>query len=86
MQRDVVRDSKKKVLEPIRFGEYLVEKKAISDGQLLDALADHWAHGGKIGATVARRGFLSLDEVERHAADYHELQVVEVEVAVRAAD
>jgi precorrin-6B methylase 2 len=84
-QQDVVRGSAKQTLEPIRFGQYLVEKSAINDEQLLDALADHWAHGGRIGATIARRGFLSLDEVERLAAEYHDLQVIEVEVAVRGA-
>jgi hypothetical protein len=65
-------------LEPIRFGEYLVERAAIDDGQLLDALAEHWAHGGRLGATVARRGFLTVDRVEELAAEYHALKVVEI--------
>jgi hypothetical protein len=66
------------ILEPIRFGEYLLERKAISDGQYLDALADHFANGGRFGAALSRRGILSVDEVERLAAEYHAIHVVEV--------
>lgn len=65
-------------LETIRFGEYLLERKAITDGEYLDALADHFAHGGRFGDAVRRRGILSLEEVEKLAADYHALRVVEV--------
>jgi hypothetical protein len=65
-------------LEPIRFGEYLLECKAISDGEYLDALADHFANGGRFGVALHRRGILSHDEVERLAAEYHALRVVEV--------
>lgn len=75
----------KQTLEPIRFGEFLREKNAITDEQLLDALAEHWGGGGRIGATVARRGFLSIDEVERLADEYHLLHVVEVEITEAAA-
>jgi hypothetical protein len=77
---EVVGSNRKQLLEPIRFGEFLREKNAITDEQLLDALADHWAHGGRLGATIARRGFLSVDEIERLADEYHLLQVVEVDV------
>ncbi len=66
-------------LMPIRFGEYLCEKELISDEQLLDALGDHWANGGKIGAAIARRGFMSEIDVERLAAEYHSLTIVEIE-------
>lgn len=68
-------------LQPLRFGEYLRERHAITDEQWLDALAEHFASGGSFGATVARRGFLSVDEVERLAEEYHHaLRVVEVDV------
>lgn len=73
--------TKRGTLEPIRFGEFLRERSAIDDHQLLDALAEHWAHGGRFGATVVRKGWLSVEEVERLAAEYHSLQVVEVAVA-----
>ena len=66
-------------LLPIRFGEFLCERALITDEQLLDALGDHWVNGGKIGAAIARRGFLSQDEIERQAADYHGLDVIEIE-------
>ena len=65
-------------LEPIRFGEYLLERKVISDGEYLDALADHFANGGRFGIALARRGIMSTDTVERFAAEYHALRVVEV--------
>jgi hypothetical protein len=68
----------KGTLEPIRFGEFLLERRAIDDEQLLDALADHWAHGGRLGAAVARRGYLTGAEVERLAAEYHSIDLVEV--------
>lgn len=66
------------VLEPIRFGEYLLERKVITDGDYLDALADHYANGGRFGIALSRRGILTPEEVERLAAEYHDLCVVEV--------
>lgn len=66
-------------LLPIRFGEFLRERELLTDEQLLDALGEHWSNGGRIGAAVARRGFLSLDQVEQQAEAYHALNVIEVE-------
>lgn len=65
-------------LQRIRFGEYLCEKALISEEQLLAALGDHWSNGGSIGAAICRHGFLDRAEVERQAAEYHALDVVEV--------
>ena len=65
-------------LEPIRFGEYLLERRAISDGEYLDALADHFANGGRFGLALQRRGIMKEDDIERFAAEYHALRVVEV--------
>jgi len=65
-------------LVPIRFGEFLCERKLITDEQLLDALGDHWSNGGRIGNAISRRGFLSPDEVERQASAYHELEIIEI--------
>ena len=65
-------------LRPIRFGEFLVECRAITEGELLDALADHWAHGCRVGESVARRGYLPEGEVERFAAQFQNLHVVYV--------
>jgi hypothetical protein len=68
----------RRVLKRIRFGEYLVEKNLISDEQLLAALGDHWSNGGSIGAAITRSGFLPPGEVERQAALYHDLDVIEI--------
>ena len=65
-------------LQRIRFGEYLVEKNLISDEQLLAALGDPWSNGGTIGAAITRSGFLPPAEVERQAALYHDLDVIEI--------
>ena len=66
-------------LEPIRFGEFLLEQRALTAEQLLDALADHWSNGGRIGSAVSRRGFLSQMQVERLAKRYHSLDVIEID-------
>jgi hypothetical protein len=65
-------------LVSVRFGEFLRESGAISDEELIAALADHWSNGGLIGAAVVRSGFLSRDEVERYASRFHNLDVVEI--------
>ena len=72
------RASKRKQLQRIRFGEYLVEKDLISDEQLIAALADHWSNGGTIGAAISRSGFLSAEVIEHQAALYHDLDVIEI--------
>jgi hypothetical protein len=64
---------------PIRFGEYLCEKELLTDEQLLDALGEHWSNGGRIGTAIARRGFLSPERVEVLAAEYHGLEVIEID-------
>ncbi len=70
--------SRPATLETIRFGEYLLERRAITDGEYLDAVADHYANGGRFGLALCRRGIMSADQVERFAAEYHALRVVEV--------
>ena len=65
-------------LERIRFGEFLLEKKLLSDEQLIAALAEHWSNGGKIGTAISRAGFLPPEEIERQAALYHGLDVIEI--------
>jgi len=74
----VVNDDCTKSLETIRFGEYLFERAIITEEELLSALAEHWSNGGRIGAAIARLGLLDSDEVERYAAAYHQLEIVEV--------
>jgi hypothetical protein len=65
-------------LQPIRFGEFLYERRLLTDEQLLEALADHWSNGGRIGTVIGLLGFLSPQEVERQASVYHGLHVIEV--------
>ena len=65
-------------LQPLRFGDFLVERNVISEGQLLDALAEHWRSGIKIGESVARKGYVPQIEVERLAREFENLSTVYV--------
>lgn len=65
-------------LQAIRFGEFLYEQQLITDEQLLDALGAHWAEGDRIGEVIAERGYIATEEVERQAAIYHDLDVIEI--------
>jgi hypothetical protein len=65
-------------LEPVRFGDFLVEKKVIDEGQLLDVLADHWISGCRIGESVVRRGYASSDELARRLREFEALTSVYV--------
>ncbi len=67
-----------KALQPIRFGDFLVERKLINEKQLLDALAEHWMSGCRIGESIARKGYLPAHEVERLAREYEGLSTVYV--------
>ncbi|HUJ57186.1 MAG TPA: hypothetical protein VLX92_01775 [Kofleriaceae bacterium] len=72
-------------LEPVRFAEFLLHRKLISDEQWLAALADHWSAPARrrrrIGMTIAEHGFLASETVEAEAALFHDdsdVDVVEV--------
>lgn len=65
-----------KALQPIRFGDFLVERKLINEKQLLDALAEHWMSGCRIGESVARRGYVARAEVERLAGEFQNLATI----------
>jgi hypothetical protein len=65
-------------LEPVRFGDFLVERKLINEGQLLDALADHWIAGCRIGEAVVRRGYLSIEQLTQQLNDFQNLTTVYV--------
>ena len=65
-------------LQPVRFGDFLVEKQVIDEGQLLDALADHWSVGCRIGESVVRRGYLSPDELANRLREFENLTTVYV--------
>jgi hypothetical protein len=60
-------------IDQVRFGEFLLERKLISDEQWLAALADHWSNRGKrFGATIVANGFLGSAVVESQARVFHE--------------
>jgi hypothetical protein len=65
-------------LEPVRFGDFLVEKKVIDEGQLLDALADHWMSGCRIGEAAVRRGYMSSAELHTRLSEFESLSTVYV--------
>ncbi len=65
-------------LEHVRFGDFLVEKKLIDEGQLLDVLADHWMSGCRIGESVARRGYLPAARVQELLHEFENLATVYV--------
>ena len=65
-------------LVEIPFGEYLIERKAISRQQLCAALMAQDHHPGvPIGEVVASLGFLPYGDVDQLLADYNALDVVE---------
>ena len=67
-----------KSLQPIRFGDFLVERKLINEKQLLDALAEDWMSGCRIGESVARRGYVPRADVERLASEFQNLSIIYV--------
>jgi hypothetical protein len=71
-------EAREQTLTPIDFADYLLERRALDEGQLLDVLAEHWLTHDRLGDTIARRGYLSATEVERLAAEFESLQVVYV--------
>jgi hypothetical protein len=68
-------------LEPVRFGEFLRERKLLSDEQWLAVLAEHWSAPRRrlIGTVVVEAGYLPRDIVEAEARAFHDdLEVIEV--------
>jgi hypothetical protein len=70
--------TRRPALRRVHFGEFLVERRAINDSQLLDSLAEHWSGGGRVGDVVVRHGYARREEVERLAEEYQNLDVVYV--------
>jgi hypothetical protein len=65
-------------LQPLRFGDFLIEQRLLDEGQLLDALADHWMSGCAIGESVVRRGYLTEQQLAEQLIAYEQLAVVYV--------
>jgi hypothetical protein len=63
-------------LQPVRFGDFLLERQAIDEAQLLDSLAEHWISGRRLGEAVAKKGYLPASEVERLAREFEDLHTV----------
>jgi hypothetical protein len=63
-------------LQPFRFGEFLIERKLINEQQLLDALAEHWMSGCRLGESVAKKGYAPAPEIERLACEFQNLATV----------
>ncbi|MBP9085049.1 MAG: hypothetical protein KBG15_02985 [Kofleriaceae bacterium] len=71
-------------LEQVRFGEFLLERKLISDEQWLAALADHWSSRSRrsIGETIVDKGYLASSIVESQARVFHDDDVFNSELDV----
>ena len=65
-------------LQQIGFGDFLVERSAITEQQLLDALAHQWATGRELSQTLVEKGYLPPTEIERLAVEFSELATVYV--------
>jgi hypothetical protein len=70
--------TRRPVLKRVHFGEFLVERHAITDDQLLDCLADHWSGGGRLGDVLVRNGYIRREEIERLAGEYQGVDTVYV--------
>jgi len=71
-------------LEPVRFGEFLRDRRLISDEQWLAALAAHWSDASlvrrRIGRTIVDAGFLPEHVVEAEARVFHhDLDIIEID-------
>src|SRR5438477_6049177 len=53
----------------LQLGELLIEKGLITEAQLDDALTERRVHGGLLGETLVRLGFVFEDELARVLAE-----------------
>lgn len=66
-------------LKEVRFGEFLVERGALSREQLFRALAEQDRQAGvPLGEVVAALGYVPYPDVDRLLGEYNGLDVVEV--------
>jgi hypothetical protein len=67
-------------LREIPFGEYLVERRALSRAQLFSALQEQDRNPGvRFGEVVAALGFLPYPEIDRLLTEFHAVSVIEIE-------
>ena len=66
-------------LKELTFGEYLVERGALTRQQLLEALFEQEKNQGvPLGEVIAFLGFMPYDEVDGHLTEWSKLPVLEV--------
>jgi len=66
-------------LAEVTFGEFLVEKRAITRAQLFTALQlQDRQPGARIGECVAALGYLRYRDVEQHLREWNSLEVVRI--------
>jgi hypothetical protein len=71
-------------LEPMAFGEFLVERGVLSRSQLYQALREQDRHPGvRLGEIVAYLGFAPYGTIDRLLTDWSNLPVVEVALTPR---
>src|SRR5947207_6736971 len=63
----------------LQLGSLLVEKGLITEAQLREALADRNVHGGLLGETLVRLGFIFEDELARTLAEQAGVPFVNIE-------
>ena len=63
----------------LQLGSLLVEKGLITEAQLREALADRNVHGGLLGETLVRLGFVFEDELARTLAEQARVPFVNLE-------
>jgi hypothetical protein len=63
----------------LQLGSLLVEKGLITEAQLREALADRNVHGGLLGETLVRLGFVFEDELARTLAEQAGVPFVNLE-------
>ncbi len=66
-------------LKNMPFGEFLIERKALTRAQLLRALQEQDFHPGvRLGEVIAYLGFLPYRKIDQMLTEYNALPVVEV--------
>ena len=67
-------------LEVFPFGEFLIERKALSREQLFEALLEQDRQPGiRLGEVVTLLGFVPADVVELLLGEFHDVDVVEID-------
>jgi hypothetical protein len=67
-------------LQEMPFGEFLVERQALTRAQLFRALTEQdKSPGVRLGEVVAALGFVPAEQIDALLAEYQQLDVVEAE-------